>query len=540
MKKVLLSFFSILFFCTSAFAVDYIPSPACVDQGSTSSGCTKALLNAIGVSKDATLKFKHSSGGNTTTYTFTTSTTIPANVLVDIEYGAILSGSVTYTKASIANNVTTDIAMNTHKLTGLSAPISNGDSIRATTKITESSLESANDLKHTQNTDTGTSSLTWSVGDTTDSDIYFYALNADANKPYLHYNKTSNKWFFSNDGSAEIEMSGPLSPTFATAAEDLANVESAKNIAPLTNPQLIKNIKYVVNAAVNKLDIKTQSGDAIPDASNAITIAIPDGTGNTYRRSTGAYLSGTFQFVLGDATAYWGATSTTDKLKLHLYAIYDANGGIVFALSRYSGFHQVPTTTTVGDDDYFLLEASSTYTRAATDFCVCIGEVWANYNTANTPDWTIYQESDGAEFAPQVIWNPPSDYGYSKNLASTVTSAGEIPEYSAISVVVKQSGRYSISASVQFYAGAASIYGAGSALIKTGSATYGSAVLLNFQRANSRPDSISLLTAPIVKALNAGDTIHLGITYNQDSGNRVIRADDYNVGCTHLEFHRVD
>lgn len=46
-----------------------------------------------------------------------------------------------------------DVNMNTHKLTSLAVPSSNGDSIRATTKITEVNLEDAIDKKHTQNTD---------------------------------------------------------------------------------------------------------------------------------------------------------------------------------------------------------------------------------------------------------------------------------------------------------------------------------------------------------------------------------------------------
>jgi len=45
--------------------------------------------------------------------------------------------------------MTADVAMGTHKLTGLSVPASNGDSIRATTKITEANLEDAVDKKHT-------------------------------------------------------------------------------------------------------------------------------------------------------------------------------------------------------------------------------------------------------------------------------------------------------------------------------------------------------------------------------------------------------
>lgn len=43
-----------------------------------------------------------------------------------------------------------NIAMGGYKITGLAAPASNGDSVRATTKITEVLLESATDLKHSR------------------------------------------------------------------------------------------------------------------------------------------------------------------------------------------------------------------------------------------------------------------------------------------------------------------------------------------------------------------------------------------------------
>ena len=45
------------------------------------------------------------------------------------------------------------------------------------------------------------------VGAGADDDIYYYAQNADANKPYLKYDKTGSKWVFSNDGVAETDMS---------------------------------------------------------------------------------------------------------------------------------------------------------------------------------------------------------------------------------------------------------------------------------------------------------------------------------------------
>ena len=51
-------------------------------------------------------------------------------------------------------SMSANVDMNSHKLTGLAVPSSNGDSIRATTKITESNLEDSVDKKHTQNSDT--------------------------------------------------------------------------------------------------------------------------------------------------------------------------------------------------------------------------------------------------------------------------------------------------------------------------------------------------------------------------------------------------
>lgn len=44
------------------------------------------------------------------------------------------------------------------------------------------------------------------VGDGTDQDIYYYFFNGDANKPYLKYDKTTNKVLLSNDGINEIDI----------------------------------------------------------------------------------------------------------------------------------------------------------------------------------------------------------------------------------------------------------------------------------------------------------------------------------------------
>ena len=71
------------------------------DQGAAGSGnSVKDLVDAIGTTKSATLFFKHNAAdGNTTTYTFSTSETIPSNINIIIQNGAriAISNGVTLT-----------------------------------------------------------------------------------------------------------------------------------------------------------------------------------------------------------------------------------------------------------------------------------------------------------------------------------------------------------------------------------------------------------------------------------------------------------
>jgi hypothetical protein len=324
---------------------------------------------------------------------------------------------------------------------------------------------------------------------------------------------------------------------YATASEALAGALANKVLSPATfNAELVKNLKPVVNASVNKLDLLTKSGGALPDSDNVITVAIPDGNGYTFRSRSAAYLSGTSQFILADATAYWGAVSGTDKIKLHKYAIWDG-AGIVWALSRFAGFHKVPTTTTVGDDDYFLIEAGSTYVRDASHHCVCVGHDWANYNTANTPDWTLYDDTTSVELSPQVVWNPKSDYAGQEYLATDISSGADLADQAVISKVVKQSGRYAISGVFAWYTPS----GLSICRIRTGSPTYLSATLLaQSPDAGSSVAYPSTLPIQAVAYLNTGDSIHLGGGVSGSSGNRLIYGISGSNLNTTLQFRRID
>lgn len=46
----------------------------------------------------------------------------------------------------------------------------------------------------------------WKVGDGTDSDIYWYAFNADGNKPYFAYKASTSKFVVAADGVTEVDM----------------------------------------------------------------------------------------------------------------------------------------------------------------------------------------------------------------------------------------------------------------------------------------------------------------------------------------------
>jgi hypothetical protein len=262
-------------------------------------------------------------------------------------------------------------------------------------------------------------------------------------------------------------------------------------------------------------------------------VMIPDGNGYTQRTRTAGYLSGLSRFVMADAGNYWAKGSLADEIKnAYVYAIWDANGGIVWALGGYSGFTRVPASTTATDDDFFLLEASSTYTKVITDYCVCVGKIRYEYNTADAPDHTIQAT---VLDAPQVVWNPKSDYGFQKNLAAQNLSAADITGYSALSVVVKQSGRYSIIG--QVCGGVTAEYYHIDAIIAVGSATYGSAVVKATGKGSGDSNEWNgNLTIPIsaITSLNAGDTIHLGAEVNRSFSNCWVDVQ------TSLIFSRID
>jgi hypothetical protein len=104
---------------TQVYWVDH----SAADQGAVANNRSiKSLVDSIGTSKSATLVLSHSGTGNTTTYTLTTSETIPSNITLVIQNGAILDGAGTLT-------INGSFEVGPYKVFGSSITVAFGDGV---------------------------------------------------------------------------------------------------------------------------------------------------------------------------------------------------------------------------------------------------------------------------------------------------------------------------------------------------------------------------------------------------------------------------
>jgi hypothetical protein len=147
----------------------------------------------------------------------------------------------------------------------------------------------------------GSSGTGLRVGDGTDSNVRYYAENADANKPYLGYDAATSTWVFSNDGSSSTAIGNGAS--VYTAGDGLTLTASDFDI-DVTDTTIFKNTS-------------AGAGDAaivpILDASGELDLTfIKTGAGSDYITGASANVTGA---NLSTLTA--GSTSNADALHTH-------------------------------------------------------------------------------------------------------------------------------------------------------------------------------------------------------------------------------
>ena len=90
------------------------------------------------------------------------------------------------------------------------------------------------------------------VGDDTNSDMYFYAENADSDKPFIFYDASTNAWSFSNDGVSSTAIGGGAS--VYTGGDGIDITSSVVKVDTATNPGL--------EISSNKLRVKVHTAAA--------------------------------------------------------------------------------------------------------------------------------------------------------------------------------------------------------------------------------------------------------------------------------------
>jgi hypothetical protein len=318
---------------------------------------------------------------------------------------------------------------------------------------------------------------------------------------------------------------------FATVDEVLAGAETVKVISPYTNTQLIHNLKPSINPNTSLLDVFTKSSNAFPNTTDIIMVAIPDGNGYTFRTRNSQIALGTGQISMVDTGNYWNRESLSDQIKTcWLYAIWSTvDSGIVWALGGYSGFTSVSTTQIPTDDDYMLLENSSTYIRQSTDYLVTVAKICYEYDVGNTPNHIIQTT---VENSPQVIWNSKSDYAIGKSLDMSITSESDIIDQLVLIHLITQTGKYSISHQLSF--SGEGTWGLANTTLKKES------TIISQAHGYGPATNIITISGCANEYIRSGEYLYLNADVSSLNATRTIFGNNDQIKSTQLEFYRLD
>lgn len=162
---------------------------------------------------------------------------------------------------------------------------------------------------HTQNTDTGTSQNTFSVGNGAAGNKVIQANNADATKPAIRYDDTANKWQFANDGSTWTDFgtgTGSLGYTLAfTNASLSAGILTVNHALGVDYPDVAiydNNKKWIIpdevtSVTTNQLTVDLSSYGTISGTWNLLVMPAGVAAGTAVDTSSNQSVGGVKTFT---------------------------------------------------------------------------------------------------------------------------------------------------------------------------------------------------------------------------------------------------
>ena len=240
------------------------------------------------------------------------------------------------------------------------------------------------------------------IWDWADSDIYFYAFNADWNKPYVRYDAWDSKWYFSNDWVTDLDMA---SWGVSTASNWVQIVTWDISLNLDTNSWLwISANKVRVN--LNWLTAKT----TIVDADKV--------------------------WIIDSAASFLTKVLTWANLKLQLVTDLPPSESAVWLLEKAT----VAECITWTDTDRAVTPA---WLKAR-----IANSIWAP--VSKTPNWTIYQAATDWFVNFVQVWSAWANalwYTDASTTPTTVVAAGtswSFQDHTHFLFVVKKSDYYKV------------------------------------------------------------------------------------------------
>lgn len=135
-------------------------------------------------------------------------TTLAGQYIVTVDEGTSVEEHMLVTLAGATATIDTrglsKVDMST-SVSGNKFPHDRGAEVKITNAVLVRVINELNGVTSTSAM-VGTTGTAWRIGNGTDQDAFVYAQNADANKPFVKYDKTLNKWLISNDGTTTYDI----------------------------------------------------------------------------------------------------------------------------------------------------------------------------------------------------------------------------------------------------------------------------------------------------------------------------------------------